>query len=295
MIVIVLSKCPPSLRGDLTLWLQEIATGVYVGHVSARVRDQLWERITKNIKTGQATLVYSANNEQGHSIRVHGTNWEVVDHEGLEIIIKPSREHVNSKAHDEHTHQSYASQMRSARKATRSRRRKREYPSYYVVLDLETTGLNSRTDQIIEIACIVVMNHEVKKKYTALIGSSIPVPSSTANMTGIDNKLLQQQGRPLNEVLLEVLDLLDDYPIVAHNAQFDLAFLQSACEQYGFAYPPGNSIDTLSFARRKIPGLLDYKLNTLIKHLKIPVEGSHRALIDCEATMYLYEILIKMD
>lgn len=58
MIVITLTKVPNALRGDLTKWYQEIQTGVYVGNVSARVRDSLWLRIVENIGRGEATMVY---------------------------------------------------------------------------------------------------------------------------------------------------------------------------------------------------------------------------------------------
>ena len=54
MIVITLTDCPPALRGDLTKWLQEINTGVYVGHVSARVRDEIWKRVRESAKGGPA-------------------------------------------------------------------------------------------------------------------------------------------------------------------------------------------------------------------------------------------------
>lgn len=73
MIVVVLEKCPLALRGDLTKWLQEISLGVYVGRVSARVRDELWNRICKECKTGRATMVFSARNEQHLNYRVHNT------------------------------------------------------------------------------------------------------------------------------------------------------------------------------------------------------------------------------
>ena len=64
MVVITLEKCPLALRGDLTKWLQEISLGVYVGQVSARVRDKLWQRVCEESKNGRATMVYSARNEQ---------------------------------------------------------------------------------------------------------------------------------------------------------------------------------------------------------------------------------------
>ena len=60
MIILTLTNCPPALRGDLTKWLVEIHTGVYVGRVSARVRDNLWDRVKEHSKTGKATLVYPA-------------------------------------------------------------------------------------------------------------------------------------------------------------------------------------------------------------------------------------------
>ena len=56
MIVIMLSDCPPKVRGDLSKWLCEINTGVFVGNVSSRVREEVWQRICENIKSGQATM-----------------------------------------------------------------------------------------------------------------------------------------------------------------------------------------------------------------------------------------------
>ena len=76
MIVIMLSDCPPKVRGDLSKWLCEINTGVFVGNVSSRVREEVWQRICENIKSGQATMVFSAPGEQKMDFRVHNTTWE---------------------------------------------------------------------------------------------------------------------------------------------------------------------------------------------------------------------------
>lgn len=89
MTVLVLTAVPPSLRGVLTRWLFEIAPGVFVGHVSARVRDLLWSRVVDGIGRGRAILVFSARNEQRLSFRVHGHEWRPVDYEGLELIERP--------------------------------------------------------------------------------------------------------------------------------------------------------------------------------------------------------------
>jgi CRISPR-associated protein Cas2 len=87
--VVVLTAVPPSLRGVLTRWLLEIAPGVFVGHVSARVRDMLWLRITEGVGRGRAILVHTARNEQRLAFRVHNHDWEPVDHEGVRLMMRP--------------------------------------------------------------------------------------------------------------------------------------------------------------------------------------------------------------
>ncbi|MDP5227056.1 MULTISPECIES: type I-E CRISPR-associated endoribonuclease Cas2e [Arthrobacter] len=90
MIVLVLSACPEGLRGDLTKWLLEISAGVFVGRVSARVRELLWERVVELAKDGRAIMVYSARNEQRLEFRVHRNQWVPIDLDGLKLILRPS-------------------------------------------------------------------------------------------------------------------------------------------------------------------------------------------------------------
>lgn len=92
MIVLVLTAVPPSLRGVLTRWLIEIAPGVYVGKVSARVRDLLWERVVDGVGRGRAILVHSARNEQGLDFRVHNHEWHTVDYDGISLMLRPHDE-----------------------------------------------------------------------------------------------------------------------------------------------------------------------------------------------------------
>ena len=89
MIVITLSDCPPKVRGDLSKWLIEINTGVYVGQVSARVREELWKRICENLHAGRATMVFHTMGEQQMDFRVHNTTWEPVDFDGLKLMRRP--------------------------------------------------------------------------------------------------------------------------------------------------------------------------------------------------------------
>jgi len=87
MVVLVLEKVPTSLRGELTRWMAEIQTGVFVGTMSALVRDLLWDKCVAKLEEGRCCQVYGTNNEQGFSIRVQGEAVrEVVDLEGLLLV-----------------------------------------------------------------------------------------------------------------------------------------------------------------------------------------------------------------
>jgi CRISPR-associated protein Cas2 len=112
MIVIVLTVSSPKLRGHLTRWLFEISSGVYVGKVSARVRELLWNQVLENIGGGRAVMVYPANNEQGLEFRTHGQEWQPVDYEGLELIMRPNTSQKQRKNGGRKTGWSNASRYR---------------------------------------------------------------------------------------------------------------------------------------------------------------------------------------
>lgn len=98
MIIMMLEKAPPAIKGELTRWLVEVKSGVYVGHVSARVRDKLWEKCCKAKRTGGVTQVWSTNTEQRFAIRMSGnTQREIVELEGIQLIRIPHGASVPDK------------------------------------------------------------------------------------------------------------------------------------------------------------------------------------------------------
>jgi CRISPR-associated protein Cas2 len=119
MIVITLASCPPALRGDLTKWLLEISPGVYVGQVSARVRDNLWERVRNLSEQGKATMVFSSHNEQHLDFKVHNSEWEPIDFDGIKLIMHPSPARVK-KLGGLRVGYSKASKMRKAKRMHRT-------------------------------------------------------------------------------------------------------------------------------------------------------------------------------
>lgn len=93
MIVMILEKVPASLRGELTRWLLEVKAGVFVGHVSARVRDKLWEKCRKAKRSGGVTQIWTTNNEQRFKMRMSGdTQRRIIDCDGVQLICIPAKE-----------------------------------------------------------------------------------------------------------------------------------------------------------------------------------------------------------
>lgn len=94
----VLTAVPPGLRGHLTRWLFEISPGVFVGHVSARVRELMWQRVTELAGDGRALIVYSARNEQRLRFELHGHDWSPSDFEGIALLRRPTAPARNPRA-----------------------------------------------------------------------------------------------------------------------------------------------------------------------------------------------------
>ncbi len=90
MIVIVLTAVPIGLRGLMTRWLLEVAPGVFVGHLPARARDLLWDRIVEMAGSGRAMMIHSTTGEQRLAFKVHGHDWVPTDHEGIQLMLRPS-------------------------------------------------------------------------------------------------------------------------------------------------------------------------------------------------------------
>lgn len=87
MVVLVLERVPVGLRGELTRWMIELRSGVFVGNISAMVRDHLWEKVSLNTRGGAGILAYSADNEQGYKVEYWGEpTREIVDFEGLSLV-----------------------------------------------------------------------------------------------------------------------------------------------------------------------------------------------------------------
>ena len=179
-----MTNCPPSLRGDLSKWLCEINTGVYVGNVSSRVRDAIWDRVCENLKNGQATLVFNINNEQRMDFRTHNTSWEAVDFEGIKLMRRPLPR-TQAPAADLKPGFSNAAKRQMAQKMARKKAAAPAKEESYTVIDLETTGLNAASDAIVEYGALRVRDGQPAEEFSALVRGTEPLPDVVAKLTGI--------------------------------------------------------------------------------------------------------------
>lgn len=287
MIVVSLTNCPPRLRGDLTKWLLELNTGVYVGNVSARVRDELWQRICEYVRDGRATMVFSTNNEQGMDFRVHNTTWIPTDFDGIQLMLRPSEGFIQQQAP---IPPSRAAQMQKVQRI-RTAQEKKLRKQGYIVLDVETTGLRADQHEIIELAAMRVVEHEITDTFSTLVRIHTTLPATITTLTGISDEMLRDQGLPLSEAMAQFLAFVADRRVVCHHAAFDYAFLKAACRKCHLPEFRNPYADTWQMAKRQLDDVSDYKLATLAAHLGIDTTRTHRALDDCRMTFLLFEKL----
>ena len=93
MTVLILDNAETGFRGEITQWLLEVKAGVYIGNISAAIRDRLWKKVQENMLTGSALLIYSAPTEQGFEMKMHNLpERKVVDMEGIYLIARKIKE-----------------------------------------------------------------------------------------------------------------------------------------------------------------------------------------------------------
>ena len=219
----MVSDCSPKIRGDLSKWLCEINTGVFVGNVSSRVRDEIWDRVCNNIKNGQATMVFSAQGEQKMDFRVHNTSWEPVDFDGIKLMRRPflEKRNVQNDVTERKESKSRAERFLIADRMKRAQAKK-HFQEGYVVLDVETTGTSLHSDEIIEIGALRVEAGIPTKEFSTLVQCEKKIPKEVQMLTGLTNCDLDDNGKPLKQALEELFVFAGEHIIIGHNVTFDV-------------------------------------------------------------------------
>ncbi len=161
----------------------------------------------------------------------------------------------------------------------------------YVAFDLETTGLSPQQDRIIEIGAVLIKNGEAVDRFQSFVNPQQPLRREITDLTGITDAMLAD-APALEQVLPEFLEFARGRVLVAHNADFDTAFLRQACAQLGKEYP-FTSADTLVLAQNLMPELGRHKLNLVADALSLPEFNHHRAADDAHICGLIMDRLLK--
>ena len=158
----------------------------------------------------------------------------------------------------------------------------RPYDGPIVVLDFESTGLNTAKARIIEVGAVKLVEGTVTETFQQLVDPEEALPPKITEITGITDANLQ--GQPKAETVLpKLLEFIGDAPLAAHNASFDVSLLKSELKRLNLRWN-GPVLDTLTYARKLYPKLKSFRLGALCKHLGVSLKNAHRAVHDAAAT-----------
>lgn len=162
----------------------------------------------------------------------------------------------------------------------------------YVVFDLETTGFSSIRDRIIEIGAVKVVNGEITDSFSTFVNPGRPIPFEITQLTSITDEMVIDYP-DIETILPQFLEFVGDAVLVAHNAGFDVGFIEQNCRNQGIA-SQFTYVDTVALARVLLPTLSKYKLNIVAKALNISLENHHRAVDDAGATAEIFVKFVEM-
>ena len=167
-----------------------------------------------------------------------------------------------------------------------------DFPSEYVVIDLETTGYSPEYDKIIEIGAIKIQNGNVIDTFQQLVYPGRKIDEFIQQLRGITNDMLAN-APCIDDVLPKCADFVGNHVVLAHNANFDVNFLYDNYKEVLGKPFTNDFIDTMRIARELYPELPHHRLIDIAEYLGIEGSDFHRALNDCEYTYKCYECMKK--
>ena len=162
----------------------------------------------------------------------------------------------------------------------------------YVVFDIETTGFSAVTDRIIEIGAVKVEDGKITDKFSTFVNPKRPIPFRITELTSITDEMVIDSP-DIETILPQFIEFIGDAVLVAHNASFDVGFIEQNCKRQkieaDFTY-----VDTVALARVLLPALNRFKLDTVAKALNISLENHHRAVDDAGCTAEIFVKFVQM-
>lgn len=163
----------------------------------------------------------------------------------------------------------------------------------FVVFDLETTGAKAPPCRITEIGAYRVRNGAIVAEYQTLVNPETPIPLFISQLTGISDQMVRNAPK-FREVAHDFLDFIGDAILVAHNAHFDMRFLNHEIGRIHTDYRLKNpSLCTVRISRKLLPDVENHRLNTLANYYSVALVNHHRASDDARATAHIFVKLLE--
>lgn len=160
----------------------------------------------------------------------------------------------------------------------------------YIVFDIETTGLDSSYDEIIEIGAIKVKNNKIVSKFNSLVKPHNEIDDYIVELTGITNEMVKE-APTIEKILPDFMNYIGNDILIGHNVNFDINFIYDNLYRNRFDVLTNDFIDIMRISRKLLPNLSHHRLIDLARYFKIDTTNNHRSLKDCEITMDIYEQL----
>ncbi|MBO4265829.1 MAG: PolC-type DNA polymerase III [Lachnospiraceae bacterium] len=156
----------------------------------------------------------------------------------------------------------------------------------FVVFDIETTGFSPTDNNIIEIGAVKISAGKITDRFSTFVNPKEPIPHRIEKLTGITDRMVEDAPF-INDALAQFRDFVGNAVYVAHNASFDMGFIE-AKEEAGGIKREYSYVDTLGMARLLVPEIARFGLDNLCKFFKVSLENHHRAVDDAEATAHIF-------
>ena len=165
--------------------------------------------------------------------------------------------------------------------------------SDYILFDLETTGLSTENDQVVEISALKITGGEITDEFSTLVNPGIHIPYQASSINGITDDMVKE-APDMEHALKDFISFIGDSVLVGHNIKrFDLGFIQRDAVRYFGKQINNGYVDTLILSRKYLPDLYSHSLGSLADHYDVSYEGAHRALADCHINKQVYDCLKK--
>ena len=162
----------------------------------------------------------------------------------------------------------------------------------FVVFDLETTGFSPIQNRIIEIGAVKVQKGKITERFSTFVNPDVPIPYRIEQLTGINDSMVMDSPK-IDVILPQFLEFCAGAVLVAHNASFDMSFIEENCRRLGIE-KEFTAVDTVGLARVLLPALNRFKLDTVAKALGVSLQNHHRAVDDAGCTAEIFEKFINM-